>query len=193
MFDDWHKPANWIGDPLGYVFLPRAMLDIGKALYPNEWTGAEPPTPVFLLLPLGSAAASEWQKREAHIALCKERPDFGRKPLTLCHTFAYFARAGLQRVRGRSFPRSRMPNGRPPARFIGGERMQLAPLGALRASPQDSDGRLPPRTARFRAAAPCGRCRLSRQSPNGGRLKAAHCIIGLSGSECRAPPRSQTG
>ena len=37
--------------------------------------------------------------------------------------------------------------------------MQLAPLGCrLRASPKDSGHRrLPPRTARFRTAAPCGR------------------------------------
>jgi len=78
---DWHKPAKWISDPIGYVFLPRAMLEIGKALFPNEWTRLEPTTPVFLPLPLRSATAPEWQKREAHIALCKERPDFGRKPL----------------------------------------------------------------------------------------------------------------
>jgi hypothetical protein len=80
---DWHNSANWISDPDGYVFLPRAMLEIGKALYPNEWTGAEPTTPVFLSLPLGSAAARQWQKKEAHTALCKERPEFGRKPLSV--------------------------------------------------------------------------------------------------------------
>ena len=78
---DWHKPAEWISDPIGYVFLPRAMLQIGKELFSDGWTGAEPTTPVFLPLPLRSAAAPEWQKREAHVALCKERPDFGRKPL----------------------------------------------------------------------------------------------------------------
>ena len=78
---DWHKPVEWISDPIGYVFLPRAMLQIGQALFSDEWTGAEPATPVFLPLPVRSAAAPEWQKREAHVALCKERPDFGRKPL----------------------------------------------------------------------------------------------------------------
>jgi hypothetical protein len=75
------KPVEWISDPIGYVFLPRAMLQIGQALFSDEWTGAEPATPVFLPLPVRSAAAPEWQKREAHVALCKERPDFGRKPL----------------------------------------------------------------------------------------------------------------
>jgi hypothetical protein len=77
---DWHKPVEWISDPIGYVFLPRAMLQVGQALFSDEWTGAEPATPVFLPLPVRSAAAPEWQKREAHVALCKERPDFGRKP-----------------------------------------------------------------------------------------------------------------
>ncbi len=38
----WHKPNSWISDPFGYVFLPRAMLEIGKALFPDEWTGNEP-------------------------------------------------------------------------------------------------------------------------------------------------------
>jgi hypothetical protein len=47
LLSSWHKPNKWISDPQGYVFLPRAMLEIGKALYPNEWTGAEPVTPVF--------------------------------------------------------------------------------------------------------------------------------------------------
>jgi hypothetical protein len=77
----WRTPNKWISDPHSYVFLPRAILEIGKALYPNEWTGAEAATPVFPPLPLQSADAPEWQKREAHIVLCKERPDFGRKPL----------------------------------------------------------------------------------------------------------------
>jgi hypothetical protein len=43
MLGNWfEKDRHWIGDPFGYVFLPRAMLEIGKALFPNEWTGGEP-------------------------------------------------------------------------------------------------------------------------------------------------------
>jgi hypothetical protein len=38
----WHTPAKWIPDPFEYVFLPRAMLEIGAALFPDEWTGREP-------------------------------------------------------------------------------------------------------------------------------------------------------
>ena len=97
MVDDWHKPANWIRDPLGHVFLPRAMLEIGKTLYPNDWTGAEPTTPVILPLPLRSADAPEWQKREAHIVLCRERPDFGRKPLRALSHSSYISRGGFSK------------------------------------------------------------------------------------------------
>lgn len=59
MFDDWQKRANWIRGPLGYVLLPRAMLEIGKALYPNEWIGTQPTTPVFLPLPHGKGASQQ--------------------------------------------------------------------------------------------------------------------------------------
>ena len=69
------------------------MLKIGKARYPNEWTGAEPTTPIFLPLPLGSAAAKEWQKQEAHVALCKECPEFGRKSL---HALPYHSNISLR-------------------------------------------------------------------------------------------------
>jgi len=94
---DWHKPAKWIRDPLGYVFLPRAVLEIGRALYPNEWTGAEPTTPVFLPLPLRSVDAPEWQKQEAHIALCRERPDFGRKPLDALPHYSNISQSGFSK------------------------------------------------------------------------------------------------
>lgn len=59
LFDDWQKRANWIRGPLGYVLLPRAMLEIGKALYPNEWIGTQPTTPVFLPLPHGKGRIPE--------------------------------------------------------------------------------------------------------------------------------------
>src|SRR5918993_743170 len=49
-FDDrckfWLSVGNWPRDPSGYVFLARAVHEIGKAMFPNEWTGREPTTPV---------------------------------------------------------------------------------------------------------------------------------------------------
>jgi hypothetical protein len=60
----WQTPSHWISDPFGYVFLPRAMREIGKALFPNEWTGDEPvislalePTVIALL---HSGTSLEW-------------------------------------------------------------------------------------------------------------------------------------
>ena len=96
-FTAWFNRSQWISDPLGYVFLPRAMLEIGKALFPDDWTGAEPATPVFLPLPLRSADAPEWQKREAHVAFCKERPDFGRKPLDALPHHSYISAGGFSK------------------------------------------------------------------------------------------------
>jgi hypothetical protein len=78
----WDTPNEWISDPVGYVFLPRAMLEIGRAHYPNEWTGDEPITRGFLSLPERSALASQQVKEDVHKVLCKERPDFVRPPLT---------------------------------------------------------------------------------------------------------------
>jgi hypothetical protein len=78
----WHAPSEWISDPFGYVFLPRAMSEIGKALHPTEWTGAEPTEPVFHLLPELSGVASPVVKIDVLIALGKERPEFGRSPET---------------------------------------------------------------------------------------------------------------
>ena len=77
----WHRPNSWISDPFGYVFLPRAMLEIGKALFPDEWTGKEPTTPIFFPLPKVSVLASPNVKRDVHSLLRAERPDFARPPL----------------------------------------------------------------------------------------------------------------
>ena len=105
LLSPWHTPSKWISDPQGYVFLPRAMLEIGKALYPSDWTGAEPTTPVFLPLPLGSATARQSEKQEAHIALCKERPEFGRKPLSVLPQFLTLRpRGGLSASGGPIIP-----------------------------------------------------------------------------------------
>ena len=77
----WRNPSRWISDPFGYVFLPRAMLEIGKVLYQDDWTGEEPATPVFLKLPLSPTTARESLKREVHGVLSTKRPDIGLRPL----------------------------------------------------------------------------------------------------------------
>src|SRR4051794_23381094 len=42
----WMSSGGWPWDPTGYVFLARAVQEIGKAMYGAEWTGAEPCTPI---------------------------------------------------------------------------------------------------------------------------------------------------
>jgi hypothetical protein len=37
----WSNPARWPGDPPGYVFLARAVHEVGKTVYGEEWTGGE--------------------------------------------------------------------------------------------------------------------------------------------------------
>lgn len=37
----WITRSGWPSDAYGYVFLGRAVRDIGKALFPDEWTGHE--------------------------------------------------------------------------------------------------------------------------------------------------------
>ena len=60
----WHTPSKWISDPFGYVFLPRAMLEIGGALFPNEWAGEEPVISLALepgvIALLHSGVSLEW-------------------------------------------------------------------------------------------------------------------------------------
>lgn len=42
----WDDPQKWPSrDPAGYVFLARAVNAVGKALFPDGWTGSEVPTP----------------------------------------------------------------------------------------------------------------------------------------------------
>jgi hypothetical protein len=37
----WSKPETWPHDPDGYVFLARAVDEIGKAMFGHHWTGKE--------------------------------------------------------------------------------------------------------------------------------------------------------
>lgn len=42
----WGAPAKWPREPLGFVFLARAVHIVGKAKFGEEWVGDEPATPV---------------------------------------------------------------------------------------------------------------------------------------------------
>jgi hypothetical protein len=48
----WADVNRWPRDTAQFTFLIRAVLEIGKARFPDEWTGKEPFTkPVQLLHP----------------------------------------------------------------------------------------------------------------------------------------------
>lgn len=44
-FQFWTNPGSWPDDAYGYVFLARALLRVGRAMYPHEWTDSEPFAP----------------------------------------------------------------------------------------------------------------------------------------------------
>lgn len=89
----WANPARWPNDGPGYVFLARALHEVGRALFDNAWTGAEPIAPEPLDLPclvlpdgtmmhlLSQERANQWQKMQIHDLLSSHRPDFDRGPM----------------------------------------------------------------------------------------------------------------
>jgi hypothetical protein len=47
----WSHPDKWPDDPPGHLFLARVVNDIGKAMFPDHWTGQEWNESVPVLLP----------------------------------------------------------------------------------------------------------------------------------------------
>ena len=47
----WARPHTWPRDPHGYVFLARAVEEIGRAMFGEEWTGKEVTTEHVRSLP----------------------------------------------------------------------------------------------------------------------------------------------
>lgn len=79
----WLSESNWPYEEPGYVFPVRAINEVGRILFPYDWTGRECITKVEHPLPL---VPSEWPKGwwdgvRAHQLLIVHRPDFGLKPL----------------------------------------------------------------------------------------------------------------
>ncbi|MEX2431486.1 MAG: hypothetical protein WD645_06150 [Dehalococcoidia bacterium] len=57
---------NWPEDAYGKVFLGRAVLRVGEAMHPDEWTGHEPGVDTLLRpLPTFSSQAPPWEARQA--------------------------------------------------------------------------------------------------------------------------------
>jgi hypothetical protein len=73
----WAKPQNWPHDPLGYVFLARAVANIGRAVFGDEWTGRESSTEgVRGLPPLRRSSTSD--RLHAHEILAQRDPEYLR-------------------------------------------------------------------------------------------------------------------
>lgn len=86
----WSNPANWPGDTSECVFLCRATLLVGKALFGEDWTGNEPTTPSpydFWLRvgarvsPLPQSQATQHQKLQMHRVISEHCPQFKLDPV----------------------------------------------------------------------------------------------------------------
>jgi hypothetical protein len=81
----WLSPYQWPRDPSGFVFLARAVHEIGRTNMKDEWTGSEPTTEHIPRLPtnfgLGQYPPAPHHLERAHRLLMKHRPEFNRTPL----------------------------------------------------------------------------------------------------------------
>ena len=81
----WLAPSQWPRDPSGFVFLARAVHEIGQTIMKDEWTGSEPTTEHIPCLPttfgLGQYPPPPHHLERAHRLLMKHRPEFNRTPL----------------------------------------------------------------------------------------------------------------
>jgi hypothetical protein len=71
----WHKPESWPADPSGYVFLARAVQQIGAAMHGEDWTGQEVVTVLIDPLPARDQAGTRDEVR-AFDLLRRHNADF---------------------------------------------------------------------------------------------------------------------
>ena len=70
----WLQGQPWPRDPAGYIFLARAVNQIGKAIYGIKWSGCEPGTSLPRLLP-SKHSAGEGAKIRAHDLIASQFPE----------------------------------------------------------------------------------------------------------------------
>jgi hypothetical protein len=75
--DFWGQPQTWPRDPLGYVFLARAVDLIGRANFGDAWNGKEVTTACIPSLPV-LWEASNLDKYRVHQILM-ESPEYAAK------------------------------------------------------------------------------------------------------------------
>ena|SRR5215831_7842144 len=75
----WAKPHAWPRDPLGYVFLARAVEEVGRALFGEHWTAKEVTTdpigPYMIAASPRAGAAGLSGTTSAPVATCPARED----------------------------------------------------------------------------------------------------------------------
>lgn len=76
----WSDESKWPYEQPGYVFLLRAVDEVGRVMHQDDWTGQECLTPLAPLLPELSRAQL-WERLRANSLLMSHRPDLGRKPI----------------------------------------------------------------------------------------------------------------
>ena len=69
----WLQHQRWPRDPVGYIYLARAVNQIGKATYENDWSEADPGTELPGLLP-SKRAATVGDKIRAHRLIASQLP-----------------------------------------------------------------------------------------------------------------------
>jgi hypothetical protein len=77
----WSEPKRWPRDTSEWVFLARAIIEVGECLHGEKWTGEEPTTPVDPALSPYRSSAAQWHQTLMHDLLRKHRPEFKRKPI----------------------------------------------------------------------------------------------------------------
>jgi hypothetical protein len=79
--DFWTKSYEWPRDGAGFIFLARALHLLGRAMFPDEWTGDETKIELYQSLPDTMPHASSGRAYFAHSLLMKHRPDLNRETL----------------------------------------------------------------------------------------------------------------
>jgi hypothetical protein len=77
----WSENQSWPRDPVGYIYLARAVNQIGKATFGNEWSGADPGTKLPQLLP-SKGSATVWEKIRAHDLIESQFPNRPTRKMT---------------------------------------------------------------------------------------------------------------
>ncbi len=71
----WSDESRWPRDAQGYTFICRAVHAVGRTIYGNDWTNAEPNVVLIQKLPLLQSFLKDWQLIEVYNKLRFSRPD----------------------------------------------------------------------------------------------------------------------